>query len=1123
MEHNADCLLGRFEITAKDSVERDSWLQSMIAARDSPIDEQQNRKDWSKHKDGSVCLDAVGEADDAVQEAMNTDPSYDLDDTTEFQDFLNLTIRDLNGVDCRLGDVVANRQTLLVMANQFGAPVTKKFLSDLMKQWDAIEDLCASSLSAKTVSYVASFSGIQIVIVGTANPIAAGIFRKDFGLPPVVYADVERKLYRDLGCRRGFRWAYSPQAFSAMIEAVNQGHRASQGVGDSLQLGGVFLLSKEDGIAFQHFERYGGNVPDLSEMLPQLAHFARKRPASIWATPPALGWGEIHSGASKASPFNISDRTWHVERGVGDAGVFNGSSNSIVLPDSEDTSYRRFFFGNEHSLYTSAPLEEDEEGEVDHAKACVVACIPDLNRDRKILIFHCSGIHRRIIPAYKAAVSEKDAIQAAVQRAIGVIIDIRRVDPLPHLQDELLSYEYTQLVKTYKFGLLYCKDGQTDEADIYANSEVSAGFEEFLQFLGNRLPLRGWTGYKGGLDVKKDVSGTHAILSTLEENTAIFHVAPMIPLDKEPEQALLERKRHIGNDVVVVIFKEGSQQLDPSSWRSQFNHVFVIVTKDERKSMKEDGKSYYKVEVAYKAQCPVALPVLADPPLFEKGKEFHRFLMSKLINAERSTTRVAPVFKQKMDKMRGLVLRDCVQVFNDDGPGSKNAVLVSGRLKVRKSKSDASSSSSMASTTAMRIAPPSFIAAASAAATQSNATSSGNSGNSSPRDSHSVSFAMDAPRAGGTAVPNPPASTRKGRHSRTQSRDSNPGSSSIQRRPSVQEKEDIFAQLEADIATITVEDSAVQLPPPLTPPSVRDSPSMGGSSDRIEKSNSSPLVPSKRNRGDSERTDKKEERTRADSNRSNERERRKPPSRTPSGDKSEKSRIKAQPTIAEHSTLPEPISQGAGSSTTPPADAIAAAGATSIPSLEASLRELEAVEKQVLKAAEGRRARPTKEPSALQVKVESGKDAVSPRREVRKNKSFQQLQAQWRTLAAQSSVPPPVPSSSSGSVRSKSSSSSASLPLVHEADELFSVVQQVLAKVGQSDSIKRVVVVNSKDPSDKDLISLKPEIISAADLTKAIELSTGRKVSTVTFEGVSVRDKHLKLFNDKDQVDVTFA
>lgn len=55
-----------------------------------------------------------------------------------------------------------------------------------------------------------------------------------------------------------------------------------------------------------------------------------------------------------------------------------------------------------------------------------------------------------------------------------------------------------------------------------------------------------------------------------------FHVSTLIPFNpRDPQQ--VERKRHLGNDVVVILFKEGNAPFNPSSITSHFNHVFIVV------------------------------------------------------------------------------------------------------------------------------------------------------------------------------------------------------------------------------------------------------------------------------------------------------------------------------------------------------------------------------------------------------------------------------------------------------------------------------------------------------------------------------------------------------------------
>lgn len=57
----------------------------------------------------------------------------------------------------------------------------------------------------------------------------------------------------------------------------------------------------------------------------------------------------------------------------------------------------------------------------------------------------------------------------------------------------------------------------------------------------------------------------------------MFHVSTMLPYTKNNKQQLL-RKRHIGNDIVTVIFQEdGSHPFSPKSVRSRFQHVFIII------------------------------------------------------------------------------------------------------------------------------------------------------------------------------------------------------------------------------------------------------------------------------------------------------------------------------------------------------------------------------------------------------------------------------------------------------------------------------------------------------------------------------------------------------------------
>ena len=47
--------------------------------------------------------------------------------------------------------------------------------------------------------------------------------------------------------------------------------------------------------------------------------------------------------------------------------------------------------------------------------------------------------------------------------------------------------------------MLYCRDGQQTEEDMYNNEEGGPAFNEFLDLIGQRVRLKGFNRYKAGL------------------------------------------------------------------------------------------------------------------------------------------------------------------------------------------------------------------------------------------------------------------------------------------------------------------------------------------------------------------------------------------------------------------------------------------------------------------------------------------------------------------------------------------------------------------------------------------------------------------------------------------------
>lgn len=70
-----------------------------------------------------------------------------------------------------------------------------------------------------------------------------------------------------------------------------------------------------------------------------------------------------------------------------------------------------------------------------------------------------------------------------------------------------LQYLQVFIKSELKVGVIFVKEEQYTEEQILDNNENSPLFDEFLTLLGDRVRLRGFDKYKGGLDTVHDLTG----------------------------------------------------------------------------------------------------------------------------------------------------------------------------------------------------------------------------------------------------------------------------------------------------------------------------------------------------------------------------------------------------------------------------------------------------------------------------------------------------------------------------------------------------------------------------------------------------------------------------------------
>eukprot|EP01137_Pigoraptor_chileana_P008884 Opistho-2@56327 len=155
-----------------------------------------------------------------------------------------------------------------------------------------------------------------------------------------------------------------------------------------------------------------------------------------------------------------------------------------------------------------------------------------------------------------------------------------------------------------------------------------------------------------------------SVYATLPRGYEImFHVSTLMPFNKNDRQQL-ERKRHIGNDIVTIVFTEGSTPFSMKTISSHFLHIFAVV----RRETAADGKTMYRVHVGSNTKVPAFGPALPSPPLFTHA-DIREFLLIKLINGETSTY-TSETFQQRSVRTLTNILKYIHEKFYESGTRS---------------------------------------------------------------------------------------------------------------------------------------------------------------------------------------------------------------------------------------------------------------------------------------------------------------------------------------------------------------------------------------------------------------------------------------------------------------------
>lgn len=403
------------------------------------------------------------------------------------------------------------------------------------------------------------------------------------------------------------------------------------------------LLSNSSSGHLHHTLSNGGSLHHHHSQYQSQSSVSSQSSSIISAVPPLQRLLEDH--LSKPAPYQMivipnSGGYW-IDGTDHDAGYDIPSHTTwrVGKIESDDTAkcYRRFFISREHSNLVG---HDDQLGPV----LLSIKSENVANQDHiRILLRLRTGTMHEIIPA-SCLGSNPSPIKMA--RLLNDQINVDSFMPVlcPKASTLIASYDEHVLVSNFKFGVLYQRYGQTAEEELFCNSDTTPALEEFLDLLGQRIRLRDHKGYRGGLDIQNGHTGDTAVYDMFKEREIMFHVSTLLPYTEgDPQQ--LQRKRHIGNDIVAIVFQEENTPFSPAMIASHFLHAFIVVQPVEPNT----PNCRYKISVTARDDVPFFGPTLPQPSVFKKGPELKEFLLTKLINAENAC--------YKADKFAQLELR----------------------------------------------------------------------------------------------------------------------------------------------------------------------------------------------------------------------------------------------------------------------------------------------------------------------------------------------------------------------------------------------------------------------------------------------------------------------------------
>ncbi|XP_051022187.1 GTPase-activating Rap/Ran-GAP domain-like protein 3 isoform X1 [Acomys russatus] len=458
---------------------------------------------------------------------------------------------------------------------------------------------------------------------------------------------------RELPASKCSRTSTAPQPPGPLMDPLTKGSCGSQ-------LAQTLLWKAKSSLSFgiQPLQTWPTKDPELESQVNlsvsedlgcRRGDFSRKHYGSV----ELLISSDADGAIQRAGRFRVENGSTD-ENAAALPGAWRRTDVHLENPEYHTRWYFKYFLGQVHQNYIGNDAEK--------SPFFLSVTLSDQNNQRvpqyRAILWRKTGTQKICLPYSPTKTLSVKSILSAMN------LDKFEKGPReifhPEIQKDLLVLEEQEGSVNFKFGVLFAKDGQLTDDEMFSNEIGSEAFQKFLNLLGDTITLKGWTGYRGGLDTKNNTTGIHSVYTVYQGHEVMFHVSTMLPYSKENRQQV-ERKRHIGNDIVTIVFQEGEESspaFKPSMIRSHFTHIFALVRYDQQ-------NDNYRLKIFSEESVPLFGPSLPSPPVFTDHQEFRDFLLVKLINGEKATLET-PTFAQKRRRTLDMLIRSLYQDLMPD-------------------------------------------------------------------------------------------------------------------------------------------------------------------------------------------------------------------------------------------------------------------------------------------------------------------------------------------------------------------------------------------------------------------------------------------------------------------------